>query len=164
MKNNVFQFGDSFWLQLSGTAMGTPPAPPYATIYVCIWEMQIMSEFKEISFYKRYIDDGQGIWNKLSEDDDERWNLFKERVNMFGTNHTFFISNPHHKPLQWTFSERSNNAIFLDLSLKIENGQISSTIYEKPMNLYLYIPPHSCHAPGVVKGLIYGIVYRTKVL
>jgi hypothetical protein len=32
MKNNIFSFGDTFWLQLQGTAMGTPAAPLYSII------------------------------------------------------------------------------------------------------------------------------------
>jgi hypothetical protein len=32
MKNNIFAFQDSHWLQLSGTAMGTPTVCAYATM------------------------------------------------------------------------------------------------------------------------------------
>jgi len=32
MTNNIFSFDDTYWLQLTGTAMGTPAACSYATI------------------------------------------------------------------------------------------------------------------------------------
>ena len=33
MTNNVSQFGDTYWLQKVGTAMGASPAPSWTTIF-----------------------------------------------------------------------------------------------------------------------------------
>ena len=49
---------------------------------------------------------------------------------------------------------------FMDLTIKIVGSRIETTLYEKPMALYLYIPPHSAHPPGVHTGHIFGKVLR----
>ena len=36
----------------------------------------------------------------------------------------------------------------------------SLSLREREMNLYLYIPPHSAHPPGVLLGLVFGMVFR----
>ena len=67
-------------------------------------------------------------------------------------------------PLRWTFSDRAKNVIFLDLNITIRNQSIHMNIYEKKLNLYLYLPQHSCHSPGCLKGLIFGFTVRAKNL
>ena len=57
IKNHAFTFGDMNWFQKSGTAMCTPPACEYATIFYAIHEDKFVQQFKELSIYKRYIDD-----------------------------------------------------------------------------------------------------------
>jgi hypothetical protein len=60
-------------------------------------------------------------------------------------------------------SPLENNALkadFLDLTLEIKNGHIVTKTYEKPTNLFLYIPPTSAHSPGVLKSIIFGNVHR----
>jgi len=51
---------------------------------------------------------------------------------------------------------------FLDMTVRIDstNGSIKTSLYEKPMALYLFIPPHSAHPPGVLTGHIFGNLLR----
>ncbi len=58
--------------------------------------------------------------------------------------------------LQWVFSKRSDKVVFMDLQLKIEGKKIVMSLFAKPMALHLYIPPHSCHAPGSLLGIVFG--------
>ena len=43
---------------------------------------------------------------------------------------------------------------FMDMTILIREDQIFILLYEKLMNLYLYIPPHSAHFLGVLTGLV----------
>ena len=52
----------------------------------------------------------------------------------------------------------------MDLRLTIEGRHIKSSLYAKPMALHLYLPPNSCHAPGVLSGLVFGNVLRIHQL
>ena len=58
MTNNVFQFGDTYWIQKVGTVMGAPPAPPWATIVLGIHEETVITRFgHNIQIYHWFIDD-----------------------------------------------------------------------------------------------------------
>jgi hypothetical protein len=44
------------------------------------------------------------------------------------------------------------------LLLKIEEKKTVTSLFVKPMALHLYIPPHSCYAPGILSGMVFGNV------
>lgn len=150
MRRNYFKFGDTAWLQTTGTAMGTPPGCVYATLYFGIWEMEILPLFENcLPYYRRYIDDCFGVWQCHPDAaiDAANWMAFQASMDSYGK-------------LEWTFTERAIQANFLDLSLKLTPAGITTSIFEKAMNLYLYLPPHSAHPPGVLRGLIIGMTKR----
>ena len=66
--------------------------------------------------------------------------------------------------LKWTFSSCSQSVVFMDMTISIEDGKTETALYSKPLALYLYIFPHSCHLPGVFTGLIYGMILRIHQL
>jgi hypothetical protein len=65
---------------------------------------------------------------------------------------------------KWEFSELSDSCNFMDLTLAITADKIHSTLFERELNLYLYIPPHSSHPKGMMSGLIHGNVLRIHCL
>ena len=79
MTMSTFTFADLTFKQLNGTAMGTPPAPLYATVYYGIHEEKFLPKYNQhIIFYQRFIDDVIGIWcpNQNPQVDDTEWNSF----------------------------------------------------------------------------------------
>ena len=138
MTNNMFTFCDTFWLQTAGTAMGTLPAPNWATLYMAIRELDIIPKYPKLQLYHHCIDEGLGIWtpSKTSTDDQDllQSQAFQNDFNIFGTNHAFF-QNSMLTPLEWEFSTRNKPSIFLDLTINLVHSTINTFIYEKSQNL-----------------------------
>ena len=67
--------------------------------------------------------------------------------------------------LTWEFSEQSKSIDFMDMTISINNSnKIETTLFEKRLNLHLYIPPHSAHPPGLLPGIVYGTLFRIFTL
>jgi hypothetical protein len=104
MRFNIFKFGDTHWKQRSGTAMGTPPACMYATLYYAIHELAMPPHLQAcLAIYKRYIDDGFGIWIGSKK----HWTEFQSWVNSFGS-------------LRWIFTSLTREVNYLDITIRID--------------------------------------------
>ena len=151
---NFLKFGDTYWQQISGTAMGTPPAPAWAILYYALHENNLVQCWRRnLFFYKRFIDDVIGIWIPDPDPirDAQLWSDFCKDMNAC-------------EGLKWTCEVPSKKVNFMDLTISIIGNAIETDLYEKDLNLYLYIPPHSSHPRGVFTGLISGQVLRIRRL
>jgi hypothetical protein len=149
MNHNIFSFADTYWHQLSGMAMGTPTACPYATItYGHFENSEILPRFNNnLLYYKRYIDDIFGIWIPSTDNNSDSWLQFKTLLNTWGN-------------LKWKIEEPSSHTVFLDLNIHLHNSKITTRTFQKHMNLYLYIPLLLANPPSCLKGLIAGEMHR----
>ena len=120
MTKNIFSFANTFWLQLTGTAMGTPAACSYATIsYGQHENSQVLPKFRHhLLYYKRYIDDIFGIWLPSNTDEEASWINFKNELNNWSG-------------LHWNVEELSTQTVFLDLNITLTNSRIHTSTYQK---------------------------------
>ena len=71
----------------------------------------------------------------------------------------FFKSMNNYPGLTWEFNAPSDKVDFMELTITITEGQISTSLFEKPLNLHLYIPPHSPPPPGLLPGIVHGKLF-----
>ena len=134
--------------------MGAPPAPPWATIFFGIHEETVLTRFGTIlQLYRRFIDDVIVIWlvDPDPAKDSRQWTSFVALMqDYYG--------------LDWIFEEMSKKVNYMDMTISIREDRIVTSLYEKSMNIYLYIPPHSAHPPGVLTVLVSGNILRIHSL
>lgn len=142
MKGNYLRYGDKFYHQIKGTAMGTPVAPIFANIFMYLLERKVLDKYGDsIVYYKRYLDDIFLICKKEKKEE-----IMTSLQSM-------------EKNIKLEFVVSDDSATFLDLFFyKGERfhatGMLDFKIHQKALNKYLYLPHGSYHTDSSKKGFI----------
>ncbi|CAJ0956156.1 unnamed protein product [Ranitomeya imitator] len=142
LNKNFFLFGDQYYIQKTGTAMGSNMAPPYANIFMASFEETYVythSLFQKYSIYwKRYIDDVFMIW----KGDENLLLQFVSDMNSCVPNLTFSM-------------QKSTISInFLDTMITLEaDGNLDVDLYCKPTDKNSLLHYSSCHPRHVKQSL-----------
>ena len=146
---NNFQFNDTNYLQLQGTAMGTKMAPSYSCIMMSQLEERMLDAHPlKPKIFKRFIDDCWFIWPH----GEEELNKWLVHLNNF------------HPTLKFT-SEWSYKSInFLDTTISINKteGCLNSDLYIKPTDSNSYLNYNSAHPKHCKDSLVYSQLLRIK--
>ena len=147
LKNNYFEFNSSCKHQILGTAIGTKFAPPYACIFMDYIEREFLKN-EEIQpwIWFRYIDDIFFIWTASEKEFDE----FLNRLNSF------------HPNLRFTHERSRESLNFLDVVVKIQQGEFVTDLYYKPTDRHQYLHFDSCHASHTKTSIVYSQALRMK--
>jgi hypothetical protein len=157
LHNNYFEFGDTYWQQVKGCAMGTPTAVSIAHLYLAAIEEETFNicaskqSWIPPQLYKRFVDDSIGIFaNEISA--------------------TSFIECFNQRRPSTKFGEYSigDSGIWLDLHLFKEqrfatSRRLDISLYQKPTNKYLYLPPFSYHSHHIYTSYITSEINRYRL-
>ena len=139
LDDNLFQFDDKFFTQISGTATGTTVAPIYATLTMAFLENILMAKLAE--FYSpvvikyisenwlRYLDDGFIPWNKKLGD-----------INPF-----INCLNSLDPDINFTHETNEKEISFLNVRIYKGDKCLLCDIFYKETDTKEYLPFSSCH-------------------
>lgn len=156
LTNNYLEYGDLLFLQVKGTAMGTPFAVVFANLFLAHLEETIINPQLTdagatplISF--RFIDDIFAIFNTTQQA--ERYRT------LFST---------HYPTIKTTGTISKQSGIFLDIELykgyDFQSTQhLDTKLYQKATNKYLYLSPATYHPKHVLTGYISSELNRYRI-
>ena len=168
LENNYFNFGDTTWHQIVGTAMGKEVASPYACLTVGFleetilfpqllpanFEPSIVQEIIEMFF--RFVDDG--ITGLPDEVEPEK---FQDVMNQMDPSVQYTIT----KPIRTIINEKPfRRTDFLSLKVLVSQlGKILTDIYYKETNTHDYLH-YSSHHPTHIKNNIPFVLAKSIIV
>ena len=121
LTNNFVRFGQNYFRQTEGIAMGSRVAPPLAIVFMHALESMFLAAPRlQPSLYLRYIDDVFGVWTH----------------GLTALMDYFTFLNSVHPTIRFTIEHTGESGVlaFLDTKISIsESGTYSSELYVKPM-------------------------------
>ncbi|XP_033121407.1 uncharacterized protein LOC117120505 [Anneissia japonica] len=140
LSHNYFLFDSDMYLQINGTAMGTPMAPQYANIFMSNLEQRFLeTQTLRPLLYLRYIDDIFMIWTHGMDTLLQFHNDF----------HNF------HPTINLTLEYSDDKVNFLDTTIIIRNQKLQTSLYRKPTDNQCYLHASSFHPPHILRSIIF---------
>lgn len=136
---NFVAYDNQMFYQHKGIEMGNSASVSVANITV-FHEISTIFKREEIVFYKRFLDD---IF------------LILDSTDIMNVND--WINNViKHRYLKFTFESSSSGVNFLDVNVKLGNGNVINTeLFSKPMSKHVYLHSNSDHPSHLKNSLFY---------
>uniref|UniRef100_A0A803JJ24 Reverse transcriptase domain-containing protein n=1 Tax=Xenopus tropicalis TaxID=8364 RepID=A0A803JJ24_XENTR len=138
---NYFRFERTFYLQKTGTAMGSNVAPSYANLYMNFFELEFIYPVysTQLLLYCRYIDDIFILW----------------RGDHIGVESFVASLNALSTPVKFTLNYAKDTIDFLDVRIYRTSTGVGTTLYRKETDRNTLLHAHSFHPPSVIKSIPY---------
>ena len=144
MKNNYFIYGNCYYKQIRGGAMGSPLTLTVSNAYMFFFQRPITKWVQHRDgIFCRYIDDiflTADASNDLLEGLVRHWNRIDENIKLT--------------------ADISHAVNFLDVSIRNIDGHLNTSVFHKPSHEPYFLPFESTHAMFIKKNIPYGAIIR----
>lgn len=157
LKNNTFEFNNKSYLQIHGTAMGTPDAPKQANIYLLEFDEKLRNGFhiKPLLFF-RFLDDVFFLWPGTTKQLKDFENFLNNII----------------PDISITLNNNEHEIPFLDMIIykdtaDTDSGPITTLqtkIFFKPTDNHQLLHTKSFHPKHTQRGLLKSQLIRFKRL
>ena len=149
LKNNYFEFNGQIKQQISGTAIGTKFAPPYAYLFMDKIETAFLEtqQLQPLVWF-RYIDDIFFIWTH----GEQELQTFLRSLNEF------------HTDIKFTYESSKESIAFLDLKVSVKNSKIITDLYVKSTDFHQYLHCLSAHPNDKKRCVVFSQTLRISRL
>ena len=147
---NNFEFVGKHYIQKKGTAMGTKVAPTFANIF--------MGKFEEEHVYTHPLYSKVLAWFRFIDD------IFFIFTGTLAELEQFFydLNHTRHNTIRFTMNHSQEKIDFLDTTIRIENGSLTSSLYTKPTDSHSYLLYESCHPKHIMASIPYSQFLRIR--
>lgn len=160
MESNCFRFGNKFFHQIKGIAMGTACAPAFANVALGMLECQVKdivncTKRKDgLVLYLRYIDDILVVFKGSKTACETYLDSLSSKLKPYN--------------VSWEISSTSQRTSFLDIEFFFEGRLgalgLQSRVFRKKLNKHQYIPWSSAHPITVKKAFVKAELTRFMVI
>ena len=157
LQNNTGYFNGNFYRQVRGTATGIKPAPSYADLTMGYLEIQLFFQLKQVNNkvadffwenYRRYLDDGQIMW-------DGRLGDFKLVLNLM---------NNLHPSIEFTSECSDSKLVYLNVTILKTDKGFKTEIFNKETDSDTYLPFTSSHPRHCRESIPFGLARSVRAL
>ena len=157
LKSNAFRFGNGYYRQITGAAMGTPMTPNYANLFMDNFEQNLLRDYSQKTGLSplvcfRFIGNIFCIWtsNKNSLD------------HFISFTQNYSKSKNMKSKIKFEIHLSTNEVHFLDVTVCLNHGKLRTTLFTKPTDSHFYLTTSSCHPSHIVKNIPKGQFIRLR--